>query len=184
MFGFFYKIILDRVFPDLYIPSVYQLPLLDLKKRGIKTLVFDIDNTISPYDIAEPDESLIAFFKELRAEGFRLCILSNNNKRRVRHFNKPLRALAVYRSNKPGISKLMRALKALGTAPSSAAMIGDQIFTDMFCGHRAGLYCIMTAPICKRDQLVTKVKRGAERVLMKQFFKHNPERVLKLKNLV
>ncbi len=50
-------------------------------------------------------------------------------------------------------------------------MIGDQVFTDMWCGHRAGLLCIMTAPICARDQLVTKVKRGAERQVMKVYFR-------------
>lgn len=29
----------------------------------------------------------------------------------------------------------------------------------------------MTAPICNRDQLITKVKRGAERQVMKVYFK-------------
>ena len=50
-------------------------------------------------------------------------------------------------------------------------MIGDQVFTDMWCGHRAGLLCIMPAPICDRDQIQTKVKRGLERQVMKTYFK-------------
>ena len=32
--------ILNIIFPDLYISSVYELPLEELKKRGISGLVF------------------------------------------------------------------------------------------------------------------------------------------------
>ena len=86
-------------------------------------------------------------------------------------FNTRLRTLAVHKAGKPGIRKLRRAMEKMGTTPETTAMIGDQVFTDMWCGHRAGLLCIMTAPICARDQLVTKVKRGAERQVMKVYFR-------------
>ena len=35
-------------FPDIYVKSVFELPLEDLKKLGIRGLVFDIDNTVAP----------------------------------------------------------------------------------------------------------------------------------------
>lgn len=162
--------ILDPLFPDVYIQSVYELPLDELKAQGIRGLIFDIDNTVAPYDLAEPDESIVALFHYLKKQGFRLCILSNNNKERVRLFNRQLRTLAIHRAGKPGIKKLKKAMEYMGTEKNSTAMIGDQIFTDMWCGHRAGLFCIMTAPICNRDQLVTKVKRGLERQIMKLYF--------------
>ena len=163
--------ILERFFPDIYIRSVFELPLEDLKARGIRGLVFDIDNTVAPFDVAEPEESIVELFAYLRREGFRLCILSNNNRERVHLFNTRLRTLAVHKAGKPGIRKLRRAMEKMGTTPETTAMIGDQVFTDMWCGHRAGLLCIMTAPICARDQLVTKVKRGAERQVMKVYFR-------------
>ena len=37
---------LEKLFPDIYIKSIVELPIEELKKRGIKALVFDIDNTI------------------------------------------------------------------------------------------------------------------------------------------
>lgn len=163
--------ILERFFPDIYIKSVFELPLEDLKKLGIRGLVFDIDNTIAPFDVAEPEEEIVELFRYLRKQGFRLCILSNNTKERVHLFNQSLGTLAVHKAGKPGIKKLKRAMEIMGTTPDSTAMVGDQVFTDMWCGHRAGLFCIMTAPICDRDQLVTKVKRGAERQVMKVYFK-------------
>lgn len=165
--------ILDRFFPDLYINSVYELPLTKLKEMGIRGLVFDIDNTIAPFDVADPDEKLIQFFHGLKREGFRLMILSNNRKERVHRFNKKLPTLAVHKAGKPGTKKLLHALSLLHIAPAEAALIGDQVFTDIWCGHKGGLYSIMTAPICNRDQLVTKVKRGLERQVMKIYFKQN-----------
>lgn len=163
--------LLERFFPDIYIRSVFELPLDDLRKLGIRALVFDIDNTVAPFDVAEPDEAIVALFRYLRKQGFKLCILSNNTKERVHLFNEKLGALAIHKAGKPGIKKLNRAMEIMGTTPYSTAMVGDQVFTDMWCGHKAGLLCVMTAPICNRDQLITKVKRGAERQVMKVYFK-------------
>ena len=171
--------ILENIFPDVYIPSVFMLPLADLRQKGIRTLVFDIDNTVAPFDLADPEQELVSLFTKLKEEGFRLCILSNNNRDRVRRFNRPLKALAIHRAGKPGTHKLKKALRAIGVQPEEAAMVGDQVFTDMWCGRKAGLYCIMTAPICSRDQWITKIKRGMERMVMKLFFKRYPDRVLK-----
>jgi HAD superfamily phosphatase (TIGR01668 family) len=162
--------ILENLFPDIYVSSVYELPLEELRKKGIRGLVFDIDNTIAPYDVADADEQLVELFKMLKQKGFRLCILSNNNKKRVRRFNQKLRALAVHKAGKPGTKKLRKAMKKMGTDPATTAIVGDQIFTDMWCGHRAGLLCVMTAPICDRDQFATWIKRGLERQLMKLYF--------------
>ena len=62
--------LLERFFPDIYVNSVFELPLEDLKKLGIRGLVFDIDNTVAPFDVAEPDEEIVELFAFLRKEGF------------------------------------------------------------------------------------------------------------------
>lgn len=161
---------LERFFPELYISSIFALPFQELKKKGIRALVFDIDNTIVPFDVAEAEEEMITFFNSLRKDGFQLCLLSNNNKKRVRLFNQKLKVLAVYKAGKPGTKKLRRAMKKMQVTPEQTALIGDQIFTDVYCGHRAGVFTILTAPVCNRDQLVTKVKRGIERQVLKYYF--------------
>ena len=35
---------LERLYPDIYVSSIADIPLGELKKRGIKALAFDIDN--------------------------------------------------------------------------------------------------------------------------------------------
>lgn len=163
--------IFDRFFPDMYIRSVYELPLEELKNKGIKLLVFDIDNTLVPFDVEKPDDKLLKLFVFLKNQGFKVAILSNNNKARIELFNEELGAIAIYNAGKPGIKKISYVMKKLNIKNNETAMIGDQAFTDVWCGNRAGAYSILTAPICNRDQLITKVKRGMERFVMGFYFR-------------
>ena len=147
----------NRLFPNIFVDSIFKIPYDDLKNKGIKALVFDIDNTIVPFDIAEPDNDIIDLFEGLKSNGFTICILSNNNKKRVEFFNRKIGGKAIYRAGKPGIKKLTRVLNEINIKNTEAVLIGDQIFTDVWCGNRAGLLTILTKPISDRDQLVTKV---------------------------
>lgn len=165
--------LLNRFFPNIYIKSIYDLPLEDLKRNSIDTLVFDIDNTICPYDIAEPDDNILDLFLNFKKLGFKICILSNNNRKRIKLFNKNLKVYAVYKAGKPGIKKLKMILKKMNSKVENSAMIGDQIFTDIWCGNRANMYTILTEPICNRDQLITKVKRGLEKRCLNVYFRRN-----------
>ena len=164
---------LEIFFPDLYVKSILELPVEKLKKRGIRALIFDIDNTIVPFDQAEAGKEMVDFLAGLKEKGFQLCLLSNNNHARVDLFNQKIQALAVARAGKPKIKKLRQAMKKMGTDEKSTALIGDQAFTDMLCGNRAGLLTILTAPVCNRDQFVTKIKRGAERIVLQIYFKRS-----------
>lgn len=166
---------LQWLYPDYYVKSVFELPIEKLKKRGVWCLIFDIDNTLAPFDEKQPPQQMIELFQKLRKEGFRLCIFSNNNKNRVNYFNQHLHAYAVYRSGKPGISKLKKTMKKLGTDKNTTAIIGDQIFTDVFCGRRARVLTILTKPLCDRDQLVTRVKRGLEKIVIRSYLKRRGE---------
>jgi len=162
---------IEKLFPDLYIKSIFDMPLDMFKEKGINVLIFDIDNTVAPFDVAQADDKTADFFEYLRNEGFSLCLLSNNTQQRVELFNKKLKTYPVWKAGKPGIKKLNEVLAYFGAENKNAAMIGDQVFTDMFCAHRAGVLAVYTMPICDRDQMITKVKRGAEKIVLKIYKK-------------
>ena len=61
--------LLERFYPDIYVKSVFEMPLEDMKKLGIRALVFDIDNTVAPFDVAEPDREIVELFAYLRKQG-------------------------------------------------------------------------------------------------------------------
>ena len=73
---------LERLYPDIYVSSIADIPLGELKKRGIKALAFDIDNTIAPYDVAEPDGWALETLKKIMDEGFKICLLSRRTRKK------------------------------------------------------------------------------------------------------
>lgn len=162
---------LKKFFPDYYIKSIFEIDTDDLRKKGVKALIFDIDNTLVPYDVAVPTKEIIKFFKELQEKGFKICLFSNNNKARVIRFNSGLKLLAIHKANKPLGIKFKRAMKILGTDKTSTAIIGDQIFTDVYGGNRVGMTTILVEPVSDKDELITKVKRGIERRIINAYEK-------------
>ncbi|MBS4959422.1 MAG: YqeG family HAD IIIA-type phosphatase [Clostridiales bacterium] len=161
---------LDVFYPDIYLQSIWELPLEELKKACIRVLVFDIDNTLLPYDVAEPGDDILDFFKYLKKQGFKIILFSNNSYRRVKLFNRRVKELAICRAGKPFCGRLRKAVKKLGEEMSSAVIIGDQVFTDVLCGKMAGILTVLVKPICERDQLITKVKRVTENWVLKKYF--------------
>ncbi len=162
---------LKRFYPDYYIKSIFEIDIDDLQSKGIKALIFDIDNTLVPYDIPVPSKEIIKFFSHLQEKGFKICLFSNNNKERVLRFNSGLKLLAIHKANKPLTIKFKRAMKLLGTNKNSTAIVGDQIFTDVYGGNRAGVTTILVTPVSDKDEWITKVKRGIERSIINAYEK-------------
>lgn len=154
---------LERFFPDRYIDSVFDLPTDELIKKNITALIFDIDNTLAPYDVPVADAGVKDFFLELERLGFSICVLSNNNEKRVSLFCKDLGLPYVYKAGKPRLKGISKSLLNLNASAENASIIGDQIFTDIWCGNRKGLYTILVKPLSVKDEWITKIKRGLER---------------------
>ena len=162
---------MNFLYPDLYVKNVAAVPYDKLLKKGITTLVFDIDNTLVPFDEPEADERLVAFIEGLKDKGFTVALLSNNNQERVEYFNRKLDVIAVYNAKKPNTQGINRVLRLAEAYPAQAAMIGDQVFTDVWVGNRKGMITILTRPIEKRDTFGVTLKRGPERLIVKAFVK-------------
>jgi len=159
--------VLKRFYPKLYRPSVYEIDYGELLNNGIKYLLIDIDNTLAPHDIPEPDEKILNFFKDLGEKGFTVCLISNNKPARVELFNKSLGLHAVPKAGKPKKRAILRALELMNGVAAETALIGDQLFTDVWCGNRTGLYSILVKPICARDEWTVRLKRLPEKIVFR-----------------
>ena len=105
---------------------------------------------------------------QLREMGFSIALLSNNTKRRVRIFNETMQFPVAHMAIKPFTFVLRRVMRKMGTAPAETVMIGDQLFTDILCGMRAGCTTVMVKPLTDKDFLTVRVKRGLERHVMRR----------------
>ncbi|MFV0504892.1 MAG: YqeG family HAD IIIA-type phosphatase [Lachnospirales bacterium] len=162
---------LKRFYPTLYIESIQKINYSKLKKLGKTTLLFDLDNTIAPYDIERPTEDIIDFFNRLSRENFNICIVSNNKGNRVEIFNESLKQCIYPKAGKPKKKGIMEAIKLCGGTLENAVIIGDQMFTDVWVANRLGIMSILIKPIANRDEFTVKLKRGVEKYVFKMYTK-------------
>lgn len=157
--------------PKTYLHTVAALTPDFLSSRGIKGIIFDLDNTILPWKAKKltPDE--ILFIEQLKGHGFKMCIVSNALDRRVRSLLDPLCIPAISRARKPRRTPFRHAMEIMGTAPGETAVVGDQIFTDVFGGNRLGLYTILVTPVSRREFIGTKMIRFLEKRILKRMVK-------------
>lgn len=153
--------------PRLYVPSVWALDLAALRQQGIKGLILDLDNTITPWNSNTITPELAAWVKNTKSHGFALCLLSNNNFPRVQAVAHPLGIPAVARAGKPLKRGFRNALACLGLTAVETAVVGDQLFTDILGGNRLGLYTIWVDPVSRREFIGTKFTRFLERLAIK-----------------
>lgn len=157
--------------PDLYIENYRFLDLEVLKKRGIRLLVCDIDNTLVPHDAKLPDEDAKAFVEKVKKSGLDICLVSNNVEERVKCFANPLNVKAFAFAKKPMKITYKKMMKQLGYRPEEIAVIGDQLLTDMLGANRCHLYTILSHPLVTRDLKWTKINRVFENMVYKMLEK-------------
>lgn len=128
--------------------DIYAVTGRALARRGFRLLLADLDNTLAPYGAPLPSERLRAWRDELAGHGVTLFILSNNrHESRPRVFAEALGVPYIGHAGKPGTRSFFKAMERQGAAPEQTALIGDQIFTDVLGGNRAGVSTILVKPI-------------------------------------
>lgn len=139
--------------------------------RGIKGLIIDLDNTLVAWGKYKITREMRDWVQTMLASGLKMCILSNALEQRVRFVGEVLGIPWVSRATKPRKNSFKRALEILNTTPQETAVIGDQLFTDIFGGNRMALYTIWTTPISSQELISTKAVRHLERLVLKSFRK-------------
>ena len=173
----FFKVMLnnreeiEKIVPNMYVKNIYKIDYEFLKKRNIKNLIFDIDNTLVPVDDINVPEKLIDLFNNLKQDGFGLCIMSNNSKERVLPIAEGLNISYLYEAKKPKKEAFDKALEILSCDKEETAMVGDQMMSDIKGASEYGLYTILTDPVSNKQNLKTKTSRILQDVMEKHLAK-------------
>ncbi len=91
---------LKQFYPGRCAASAYGLPYGDFYSRGIRGVIFDIDNTLVPHG-APADDRARALFKELQEMGMNTCLMSNNKEPRVASFAGEVGSGYLFKAGKP-----------------------------------------------------------------------------------
>ncbi|MGM9572769.1 MAG: YqeG family HAD IIIA-type phosphatase [bacterium] len=155
------------LYPNEYHKVVLDIDLQNLKNKGIRLILLDLDNTLLEWHKQEARKDILAWLREAEGLGFQLCVVSNNKPPRVGAAAKKLGLPFVCRAKKPLAGGFRRAMQEYGFQPQETCIIGDQIFTDVLGGNRLGLYTILVQPLTNHDFWATKlVTRNLERVVL------------------
>ncbi len=158
-----------KFYPDEYVDTSYGIDYDALYGRGIRGLLFDIDNTLVPHGKPETEEA-VALFRRLHAMGFETCLISNNQKPRVEPFARAMETRYICNAHKPSVKNYRRAMEEMGTDEASTVFVGDQLFTDVYGAKRSGIYSILVKPIHPREEIQIVLKRRLERIVL-HFYK-------------
>lgn len=157
--------------------SIYELDLEFLKENGINYILTDLDNTLAPYNVPLPDEKTISFFEELKKEGFKVIIVSNNTGKRVRTYSEVLDIKCVSGAKKPFTSTLRKFLIENQISLDECVLIGDQMMTDILCAGRLKIKCILTNPLVKKESFVTFFNRRLDNYFRKKYNLDNTKKI-------
>jgi hypothetical protein len=133
----------------IIINDVCELTPERLRGMGVTAVLSDLDNTLAGYRDDAPDKAVAAWLQSLADAGIPLLIVSNAKDKRVGAFCNPLGLPYIASARKPCGSALPAALKQLDVSPDDAVMLGDQFFTDVLAGNRAGVQVILVPPRVK-----------------------------------
>lgn len=158
---------LRRFCPDYMVESIRDLDPDDLIRWGVKGVLLDLDNTLLPWKSHEMPVETMEWVTRCQAVGLKLCLVSNTrNLTRLRDMADLMGLPAVAPTKmKPSRMGFLQALELLEVAPADAVMIGDQMFTDVWGGNRAGIRTIWVERMAKREFFGTRFSRMVERFL-------------------
>lgn len=161
--------------PDYMFATYRDITPQFLHSIGVKALLIDIDNTLAPYEMPEPDEEIVAWFDELKREGISATLVSNNDRERVELFNEKLGLNVYWKSGKPFAKNLNKAMAKMGSSKYDTAMLGDQLLTDCMAGKHIGLRSLIVPPINDKNNAFFRVKRALEVPAIRSYVKSHPK---------
>lgn len=123
--------------PKFIFPKLTDISPEFLQAKDIELLLMDFDNTMLPYTTDAPTVELLCWMDAMKRAGITLCVVSNSKKQRVPTFCRTHNIACVTHAGKPGTRGIREAMKRF--PGKNAALVGDQIFTDVLGANRAGI---------------------------------------------
>jgi len=154
--------------PDIYKKSIHAIDYDLLYSRGIRCLLIDLDNTIAPITMKEPNKKTRELFDDLKNKGFKIIIFSNSPKSRVKNFKEELDVDCYCKVCKPLKRNYKKVLETYEFTEAQIACIGDQLLTDIKGGNKMGLTTILVNPVGVQEKFVTKINRYFENKILKK----------------
>ena len=133
--------------PKLICTALTEVSADLLRKHHIRLLMLDFDNTNVPYTTSTPTPQMEKWLEEMSASDIQLCVVSNSKRDRVKIFCDRYGIPCIIKARKPFSKGINECLAKFGIQPGEAALVGDQIYTDILGANCAGVTSILVKAI-------------------------------------
>ena len=164
---------MKKAVPTIYKKDIFDIDYKQLKKDGIKCLIFDLDNTLTKIDNNIPSKETVKLIEDLKKDFEVYILTNNNNKDRLNEVSKNLNLPYVPFALKPSKIGFKKILKKVNVTEEETCVIGDQIVTDIIGGNRLKSTTILVDPLGKKDLKITSFNRFLEKKIVKNLEKKN-----------
>lgn len=134
--------------PDIMVAgTVVKLMPEILWQRGIRGIIFDVDNTLVPLTTRTLDPEVQQWLDPVLAQ-FQVWLVSNNlDSERIREISEQIGIPYISRAAKPSRRALRRAIEGMGIPAEQVAIVGDRLLTDVLAGKRLGILTVLVDPL-------------------------------------
>ena len=156
--------------PNIYKKNIYDINYGLLKEKGIKCLIFDLDNTLGLISHKRCPDEARELIKKLQKD-FIVVISSNNTRKRLKPYLEELGIDGTSWSMKPSIKSLIYIKAKYKLHKKEMCIIGDQIVTDVLAGNRFRIKTILVDPLGEKDLKITGLNRKLESKIITKYEK-------------
>lgn len=156
--------------PEVKRKKISDINLDDWKLLyGTRLILIDCDNTICGYKEYDIPEDIVKWGKEAKNKGFKIIIISNNNKSRVAPIAKTLEVEYKAHAFKFLVFPLWRIIKKNKVRPKHTLVVGDQILMDIIPANIIGVNTVLVKPLSLEDSFFTRrISRKLEKFILKR----------------
>ena len=133
--------------PKVIAPALTDVDGALLSRLGVELLMLDFDNTIVPYTTSVPTQEMERWLDWVKHSGVQVCVVSNSHKERVKVFCRHYGIDCITHARKPFSQGIRQCLERYGIPARHAALVGDQIYTDVLGANRMGVTSILVSAI-------------------------------------
>lgn len=152
--------------PDFYVEDLLDVDWTFLKDQGVRHIYLDIDNTLELHGARLAGDRTQEICRDILDADLGLSVLSNAATERARAFCAPLGLDYLGQAAKPLTSRLKSHMRGLDVQAEEVALVGDQIFTDLWCARRLGAKALLVQSLGGEEGFWLRVKRKLEKFLV------------------
>ena len=157
--------------PEYLFQDITHITPEFLRQQGIRALLLDVDNTLTAHGSQQLSRPVADWLAQMKAQGVRMVIVSNNLRRRVEPFARQLGLEYIFMGCKPLPGGLARARHLLGVSRGQVALVGDQLFTDRLAGWLYGIRVLVVQPMTRDIKKGILFRRKLEKPFIEKYFK-------------